>query len=817
MDWTQHIAKLDFLCASAVSYESYHGLFSLLQDQLMVRKELQVAPDSSAISVESKDEIRFHGILESFIARLLKRESLSSLWRDLLESYFHKSKTLTMKQIQGLLSGHRILGNYYETEIHNKCNGKLGCRNWNYNILTALFDIIYVESNSNLTPQNLEAINDIISFDNLSRECQVVVLEYLLDCNKREKIIDTMSPEWSLNAIKLLLHPTVATILKLRQNEALNMLKLLLIRSTKSTESVEVLNKVIFLNKVYSKSVVTTYIELLPATLILQLLHEVTSLWSDKIFISRGDDLYQDYLTHAILLGLEKLDDVHSLSVPGPNGKALATLFSHGIGNYFDSNGKTSKIYGMKVARKFSQLMGHPIEFDELKDSASNATSRDNSTENPLVAPKVENDSSDSSGDSDSEIEGYDLGEDVSANEKIKSTSYLRICLDMLQCSDSNPDAYKNQHSALVSIPEIVSRQPVDVRDICAPLMKELLRLANSYNLEEFSNLRSTAIQSLLVAYPGIAVPVATNSLSCDSTHVGAKIDSLRELIYAAYSLSGIDNNTASASRNPVIDGKELESANSSAENIVMKNTKIKRPAKLAQSKRRIRYYRNNFSSVAHLFFKPMGSLLQSYTRLKMPESTVSYHKDTIFDSLFTTPASNGSKVAFYNPEFSKSVTSNEEMDSVDAIVMSQALLALGCFVKCIHNDVNQVAYIIDAANATCFFLQSAHNGVRKSALVTMFDVAKAWKELHFNSRNTSLTAYSTDILSALTDVLGQRAPNKDVHIGLELDKIMMKFVDWCVMSAKTDPDKECSLLKNAIAAEAIETLALINPDANNH
>jgi hypothetical protein len=145
----------------------------------------------------------------------------------------------------------------------------------------------------------------------------------------------------------------------------------------------------------------------------------------------------------------------------------------------------------------------------------------------------------------------------------------------MLQCSDSNPDAYKNQHSALVSIPEIVSRQPVDVRDICAPLMKELLRLANSYNLEEFSNLRSTAIQSLLVAYPGIAVPVANNSLSCDSTHVGAKIDSLRELIYAAYSLSGIDNNTASASRNPVIDGKELESANSSAENIVMKNTKV--------------------------------------------------------------------------------------------------------------------------------------------------------------------------------------------------------------------------------------------------
>ena len=828
MDFVLYTAQLEALRAREVSQESYHGLFVLLQHQLMRRKELQLSPNCASISVNNEDEGKFHLLLEDFIVYLLSRNSLRSLWHDLLASYIIKSKTLILKQVQGLLSGHRMLANYYETEIHNKCNGLLSCRAWNYNILSALFDIVYGEPSNYRTAQYFEIINEIISFDNLPRECQVAVLEYLLNCNKKEEIMDTMNPEWLLSAIRLLLHPSVAIILKSRHTESQNILKLLLTRSIKSTESIGALNSIIFLSKVYRKSVVTIYIELLPVQLMPQLLHDVTSLWSDKIFINRGDDLYQDYLTYSILLGLDKLEDVRLLSVPGPNGRALATLFSHGIGNYFDSNGKSNKIYGMKVAKKFSQMMGHPIEFDELRDSdfAPANTERDNSIEKSITLQNNDNtdiigghnSDSDSDSDSDSEIEGYDLGEDLSMNEKVKTTSYLRVCLDMLQCSDNNPDAYKNQHSALISIPQIVSRQPVDVRDVCAPLTKELLRLANSYNLEDFNDLRSTAIQSLLVAYPGIAAPVVTSSLISDSVHVGAKIDSIRELIYAAYSLSGTDKSTSSTNGNVPVAGKESEDALllTPTSDIVMKNTTIKRPAKLAQSKRRIRYYRNNFSSVAHLFFKPVGSLLESYARLKAPEGAVDYHKDTIFDSLFFATTGKNSKVAFYDPEFSKGTIHNEQMDSIDAIVISQALLAMGCFVKCIHNDVNQVSYYIDAANAACFFLQSLHPGVRKSALVTMFDITKAWRELHANSRNMPLTTYSTDILTALTDVLGQRTLNKDHHVGLELDKIMMKFVDWSVMSAKTDPDKECKLLKNAIVSEAIETLALINPDANN-
>ncbi len=822
MDFAQYTAQLDALKAREVSQESYHGLFALLQNQLIRRKELQLSADSASISVNDENEGKFHSILEDFIVHLLSRDSLRSLWYDLLASYVIKSKTLILKQVQGLLSGHRMLANYYETEMHNKCKGLLGCRSWNYNILSALFDIVYIDRNSNRTPQYFEIINEIISFDNLSRDCQVAVLKYLLDCNKKEEIIDTMTPEWLLNAIRLLLHPSVAIILKSRQIEAQNILKLLLTRSIKSTESVEALNNIIFLNKVYRKSVVTIYIELLPVKFIPQMLHDVTSLWSDKIFINRGDDLYQDYLTCSILLGLEKLEDVQTLSLSGPNGKALATLFSHGIGNYFDSNGKSNKIYGMKVAKKFSQMMGHPIDFDELKDSdvAPNNKESD-SIEKPITLQNKDNSDivEEQNSDSDSEIEGYELGEDLSMNEKVKTTSYLRVCLDMLQCSDSNPDAYKNQHSALVSIPQIVSHQPVDVRDVCAPLTKELLRLANSYNLEDFNDLRSAAIQSLLVAYPGIATPVVTSSLTSDSVHVGAKIDSIRELIFAAYNLSGIDKSTTSIYSNSPVTGKESEDAlsSTSTRDMVMKNTTIKRPAKLAQSKRRIRYYRNNFSSVAHLFFKPVGSLLESYARLRAPDGAVSYHNDTIFDTLFFALTSKNTKVSFYDPEFSKGTTSNEQVDSIDAIVISQALLAMGCFVKCIHNDVNQVSYFIEAANAACYFLQSLYPGVRKSALVTMFDITKAWRELHSNSRNMQLCTYSTDILSALTDVLGQRTSNKNNHAGLELDKIMIKFVDWSVMSAKTDPDKECKLLKNAIVSEAIETLAQINPDANNH
>ena len=45
-------------------------------------------------------------------------------------------------------------------------------------------------------------------------------------------------------------------------------------------------------------------------------------------------------------------------------------------------------------------------------------------------------------------------------------------------------DAYEGQRNALHSIPLILERQPADARDLCAPLLRELIRLNNSFNME---------------------------------------------------------------------------------------------------------------------------------------------------------------------------------------------------------------------------------------------------------------------------------------------------------------------------------------------
>jgi hypothetical protein len=98
------------------------------------------------------------------------------------------------------------------------------------------------------------------------------------------------------------------------------------------------------------------------------------------------------------------------------------------------------------------------------------------------------------------------IGEDPS--EKKKVTPYLRVCLDMLQLPESKTDAADKHELALLSIPSIIQSNPVDAGDMCGLLVMELLRLSNSFNINNFDKLRQESLHSILVSYPNIAVSI---------------------------------------------------------------------------------------------------------------------------------------------------------------------------------------------------------------------------------------------------------------------------------------------------------------------
>ena len=133
----------------------------------------------------------------------------------------------------------------------------------------------------------------------------------------------------------------------------------------------------------------------------------------------------------------------------------------------------------------------------------------------------VLNDENESSGSDDSDIEGYDIPEEeVHYKDKYLQTNYLRDCLEFLRCTTEKDDAQKRQLAALQRIPIILERSPTDSRDMCSPLVSELLSLSNQYNIEEFCELQSIAILALLVQHLLVRA-VADHGLEHKSVAVG--------------------------------------------------------------------------------------------------------------------------------------------------------------------------------------------------------------------------------------------------------------------------------------------------------
>lgn len=217
-------------------------------------------------------------------------------------------------------------------------------------------------------------------------------------------------------------------------------------------------------------------------------------------------------------------------------------------------------------------------------------------------------------------------------------------------------------------------------------------------------------MQSVLHRNPATAVPFLTSSLLGTDLPLGLKFLVLEWLMTSAKELSNIPTDATNppmplSLQAPVAAGVVGAVGESSTEDMIpggarLDKTTIKRPAKLAQSKQRTKYFRNNFGPLSHLYFYPLMALLGKMWNNKLNEQTAavahSADKFNLISEMFEPqpPASGrNDKAHAGNQEKGKMLASHanlSHLDGVDALLPAQCLVALGVFTQCALNTVAQ-------------------------------------------------------------------------------------------------------------------------------
>jgi hypothetical protein len=175
----------------------------------------------------------------------------------------------------------------------------------------------------------------------------------------------------------------------------------------------------------------------------------------------------------------------------------------------------------MRIASLLAAHLGGDVHFDELEEH------NDELLEEPLRAkeettqrvtpnrhqrkyrdPDAEyetSDSEDTDRDDDSlewEDELLPLDQDVDDEEDLRETqkpNYLRECLELLQTSESHPQAASRHRTALEYLPNLVQSGPFDLPDVAVPLTLQLFRMEDKFGIDNFDELIRAGVVTLAV------------------------------------------------------------------------------------------------------------------------------------------------------------------------------------------------------------------------------------------------------------------------------------------------------------------------------
>lgn len=196
-------------------------------------------------------------------------------------------------------------------------------------------------------------------------------------------------------------------------------------------------------------------------------------------------------------------------------------------------------------------------------------------------------------------------------------------------------------------------------------------------------------MQSILQPHATQVVPFLTAALEGQELPLGLKLVVVDWLMAAARDLSDIpelQHITSGEEEYAVLASGPGSGAGAVRAGDGKGKVRIKRPTVLANSKKRTRYFRNEFGPLAHLFIHPLMSILGRawLNTLAEPLLPRAGEEFNLISEMFE-PKKRDSLSANAVKDMSLS-----HLDGVDALLPSQCLVALGLFARCSVNTVNQ-------------------------------------------------------------------------------------------------------------------------------
>ena len=719
----------------------------------------------------------------SGLGELVQSSGLEEAWDGVLRG---ASLTLMQAGAYRLVTGYRAASNFLAShapfDAPADVTAAYSRSEYTHLVMLALLRVVSGASN-----QQAAAFGDLLP--GLPLDAHVALLEALIpfaqqagsDIKQGEAELDfgavvrAIPADWLLEGAWLLLRLARRANPSQPSKDILPLLCALVERAVASgTPALDVVDTLL-LKKALDEPAAASIMRLLPAQSLPEALEAIASVWGCRLFISRGDLKMQRYLTAAILTGIEGAAEA---GMGDGAALPLSVVFSTGISAYLDLSSSASRLLGMRVAMKVAALTGHDLVFDEVIEAdeqaaavPKNGTPRADAShlvktdEKNLSQPKNDDES-----DSDSELEAFDLGADDDAKP---SACYLRTCLDLLRHHDSNSSAHDKHMQALVSIPRIVASRPLDARDLASEVMRELVRLGNTFNLEKFDSLRGDAMLSLLQHYPELTVPVCAGAIEGDAM-LGCKLLCVHALIRAAHALSGVPFDGVQAIAHCAEETSLSAISDSSKGRLGV--TRVKRPRMLARLLRKPKVFRNSFGPVAILAFQPIVSTIRA---------------------LASKPG----------------VGDEDEGESVESLLPSQLLLALAAFTTCAVNTPVQRTLVQQTLQVSQPFTLSASLSIRRSALAACLAALQALSQSSSRApalgQSSRLAATATFAhgrglgpLAALSSLTRTETAEPSSVSGL-LDAFV-SLVDQCLVQAAAEADGACRGLQAAIVRSAV-------------
>ena len=821
LGWLALHEKLVSLHAAACDDDMaswFERLLALLQAALSLREEGAAATPS-----EVDAALLFRQLMGDIAADMVgaREESqpdacsvkssrvISLIWRGIFREHTLKSKSLAVMQAAALLNGYRPLANFFGQKIGDIASGLLLPRKWLPLVTGAL--LMHARAAAHDSAARV-VLCDIMEPGAMPVDAIWATLEHMsVDDDSTIFFVETVLPsEWSYASALLIMRRSRSCRDFFEQRPALgSLLRRLFLRAMAETSFQSDLLREVVMKKPYDfPYVCDPFISILPEPYVATALSSAAILWGNRLFVSRGDDDMQDYLTRAILSFLKRSTDRSSLeTIVGDSHAPAAALLSEGIAVYFDANKKSSRLCGMRVASAFARAMGGEVVFDELlrheqQQSAEPAAAEPAIASRPRSPSAASDHSSTTSGGSD--LEAYDFNEE---SDPQRTVSYLRSCLELLRASEASPDAYDSHRCGLASVPAVVAQFPLDGGMVSGHLVRELLRMPNSFNMEDFTSMHSSALDSLFKSYPEQAIAAAAVAMESDEMHVGGKLTALCAAVRAAFALSGLELDTADkkgGGEAVVVLGKEEEVDRAAGElsSLAALKTRVRRPAMLALRSKKKVFFRNGFAPVATSFYAVVARVLVLYSRRRFGLSGGSVEAMIASPEVFASRAVDTPNAGI-SEHFSSS-SRNELADVVDSIMVSQSLLTIAGFTRCTLNCREQERYIAEALRLAAPHLKAQDESVRRSALTASLSAVESCLQMCTESGSMRSTGAfreggALESLSSLSS-LSESAVVSRVCLGDVLARSIGGLVDWCVETMPCEPDQQARHAKKAIA-----------------